>query len=135
MMLLAMLACDVVEESAPTPIALSIDLETPTYTDHIQPLLAMYCVDCHKHDGVMHAGVELDTYASARSVRVRNACTSLTPNLILEFSPYLIPQDGHSDLNACEPWEPYSMPPGVMPRLTAEQQRMLAIWVANGAPE
>ena len=117
------------------PAALPVELTAPTYTEHIAPLLAVYCVDCHEHNAIMYAGVELDTYASARSTRVRSACTALTPSLISEFSAHLIPQDGHSDLSACAPWEPHSMPPGAMTRLTPDQQRMLAIWVANGAPE
>ena len=136
MLLLTILwGCDAPAEAPLQPHGLAIELENPTYTEHIKPLLAVYCVDCHEHDGVMHAGVELDTYESARSVRVRNACTSLTPTLILEFAPYLIPQDGHSDEPACAPWDPYSMPPGTMVRLTSSQQRMLAVWVANGGPE
>jgi hypothetical protein len=116
------------------PATLPVDT-TPTYTDDIAPLLAAYCVDCHAHDAVMYAGVELDSYAAARSVRVKNTCTAISPDLIDEFADWLIPQDGHSGEPACAPWESYSMPPGAMTRLTPDQQRMLAVWVALGAPE
>lgn len=138
MIILALIACDAeVLDTGPAlqPATLPVNTVAPTYTEHIAPLLETYCVDCHAHDGVMYAGVELDTYASARSVRVRNTCTALTPALVDEFSAHLIPQDGHSDESACAPWETFSMPPGAMTRLTPDQQRMLATWVANGAPE
>lgn len=117
------------------PTALPVNTTSPTYTADIAPLLNVFCVDCHAHNAVMYAGVELDSYASARSVRVRNTCTALSPDLISEFSTHLIPQDGHSSEAACAPWEAHSMPPGAMTRLSPEQQRMLAVWVANGAPE
>lgn len=141
MVLLALFACDSgtvgTLDTGPTlqPASLPVDTTAPTYTEDIAPLLATYCVDCHAHNAVMYAGVELDSYASARSVRVRNACTSIAPELIDEFSAHLIPQDGHSSESACAPWETLSMPPGAMTRLTPDQQRMLAVWVANGAPE
>ena len=140
LILTALLACDAGAPAEDTgaarqPATLPLDTVAPTYTEHIQPLLEVYCVDCHAHNAVMYAGVELDSYAAARSVRVRNTCTSLTPDLINEFSAHLIPQDGHSNEAACAPWDAFSMPPGAMTRLTPDQQRMLAVWVANGAPE
>jgi hypothetical protein len=138
MLIFTVIACDAeVINTDPTrqPTTLPVDIAAPTYSEHIAPLLETYCVDCHAHNGVMYAGVELDTYAAARSVRVRNTCTAISPQLVDEFGDWLIPQDGHSGLSACAPWEAFSMPPGAMGRLTPDQQRMLAIWVANGAPE
>lgn len=134
--LVAIVGCD---DGAATAAAdhatAAIELEAPTYSEHIRPLLATFCADCHTHDAVMHAGVELDTYAAARSARVRNACTAISPELVEEFSDVLLPRAGHSDQDACETWAPLSMPPGAMMRLSPDQQRMLAVWVANGAPE
>ena len=131
-----LLACDGTSGEQGLPAnAVAVELEAPTYAEHIRPLFEQHCVSCHAHGAVMHAGVELDTYASARSVRVRNACTAISAELISEFGEHLIPQAGLAEQEACAPWEPLSMPPGATMRLSPDQQRMLAVWVANGAPE
>ena len=108
---------------------------TPTYTEDIQPILETWCVDCHSHDGVMYAGVELDTYASARSTRARSTCTAITPELIDRFGAYLLPLAGSDGQSPCAPWEPHSMPPGAMARLSVDEQILLARWVETGALE
>ena len=109
-------------------------VEAPTYERDIKPLLARYCVDCHQSGGVMYAGVELDTYASARSVRVKNTCTAISPALVDIYGDWLLPQAGHGSEVPCGPWEVHSMPPGAGSHLSRGEQHTLARWVAQGAP-
>jgi len=108
----------------------------PSYKAHIKAILRSRCVVCHDSKGVRSGGVELDQYASAFSNRVRNACVSITDELVARFSDVLLPHptDPPTALTPCKNWDTFSMPSGASSRLTASEQVLLVRWVETGAP-
>jgi hypothetical protein len=96
-------------------------------------MLDEFCVRCHTSMGRMDAGVELDRYESARSARVKNACVSVSTDVIDNFAKSLLPAAGHGSPVPCEPWKALSMPPGATPLFSLEQQILMARWVETGA--
>ncbi len=122
-MVLALLAC--LPPSDPST--------SPSYAADIAPLLEEFCTRCHTSRGRRDAGVELDRYASARSTRVKNACVSVSTEVIDLYGGDLLPEAGYGSPIPCEPWEALSMPPGATPRLSREQQELMANWIATGA--
>ena len=109
---------------------------TPTYRENIEPLLFDYCVNCHSSQGIRNGGVELDTYQSAYSGQVRNACVSVRKELADRFTNSLMPypRDPPVAQSPCGNWEPFSMPKGALPPLTSSEQVLLLRWVETGAP-
>lgn len=106
--------------------------ETPTYTEHVRPILEEHCVRCHRAER-RDGDVELDRYASARSTRVRSACTSIRPELVEAFGEHLLP--GSGDPVPCRDWVVGSMPPGAVEHLDLWQQDVFVRWIVVGAPE
>jgi len=107
----------------------------PTYDADVAPILERYCVSCHTADGLMAGGVELNTYQSAFSARVKNVCTAITPAVVDRFGSSLrSPRHEVSDL-PCADWDTYSMPKGAKLKLTLYEQLVLARWVETGASE
>ncbi len=111
-------------------------LASPTYEGSIQFILRDRCVACHDSHGKIAGGVELDTYASAYSNRVRNACVSITPALVDRFAEVLMPHPTNppTEQVVCNDWEPLTMPNGAEPLLTPAEQVLLVRWVEIGAP-
>jgi hypothetical protein len=119
----------------------------PSYAQHIEPMFAEYCTECHSSDGARLGGVELDSFETAYARRVQNACVSLTQPVIDRFARELVPlrvrlSAGTASAAACKDegeggdrrsWPPYSMPKGARSGLTLEEQVILGRWVESGA--
>lgn len=106
----------------------------PSYSAHIVPILAEHCARCHDGTDLLHqGGIGLNTYRRVRGARVRITCTAVSPTLVAEFADLLLPLGGSGSTTPCDSWSVYSMPPGAAPRLTLQEQYILAQWVATGA--
>ncbi len=108
---------------------------SPTYAEHVAPILAVACVRCHEHRAVMDGGVELDTYAGAYGSRVKSTCTAIGQDVVDAYADVLLPGDGAGDPTPCGDWEIYSMPPGASLHLTLAEQLTLARWVEQGGAQ
>ncbi len=109
---------------------------TPSYDRDIKPIFNRHCVEYHDGDGVRDGGVELDRYESAFAGRIKNVCVSITSERIEQFRAALLPQPKDPPVPEvpCNGWEPYSMPVGAKPKLTAHEQLILIRWVEIGGP-
>lgn len=117
-------------------VATEILQATPTYDRDVRPILERHCVACHDSRGERAGGVELDRFESAHSNRVRNACVSLTKEIIEAHGQFLrpYPKDPPRQTGVCGDWEPYSMPTGARTRMSTVEQLLLVRWVETGAP-
>ncbi|MCB9679085.1 MAG: hypothetical protein H6737_28545 [Alphaproteobacteria bacterium] len=106
--------------------------DAPTYAE-VSPVLERHCTRCHTSEGRRDGGVELDRYASARSTRVRAACTAVEADVAERYG--LHSENADPGAAPCEGWRPASMPPGAIEHLTPAEQELLARWVvAEGPP-
>lgn len=108
--------------------------EVVTYDADIAPLYAEACVRCHELDVWEAGAVALDDYHTARSTRVRAACTASHPDLIAEY-PEVFTSDAAPEPVPCHAWTPYTMPPDGAFRLSSYEQRLLVRWIQLDAPE
>lgn len=132
--LLAALSCGCADSVLDQADPASFEAE-PTWSEDIAPLLERSCVSCHDGRGAFEGGVELATYAAARSTRVPATCTAISQDVADHFADVLVlPTDSGGDAS-CSGWEPLSMPPGTATRLSPTEQVLLARWVELGAPE
>ncbi len=108
--------------------------ETVTYTEHVQPILERHCVRCHAEGGPLYAGVGVEQYRNARSTRIRSVCTALDQGTVDAYGDVLR-SEATPEAGPCADWVVGSMPPGAKFRLTQDERELLALWVAQGAPE
>ncbi len=107
----------------------------PTYTQDVAPIVEEHCLRCHVTGGPRRGGVVVDSYEVLSARAVINTCVSVNPDVVDAHADSLLPLAGSQDLAPCESWDVFSMPPGAMPRLTEDEQWILARWTAIGAPE
>lgn len=104
-------------EAGPLEGGAAVDVERPTYTEHVRPMLTRACVGCHSAGQI--APFVLDSYAAAapraaliaREVRARR------------MPPYLVDNSG-----ACGTFRD-------VPRMSEAEMALLERWAAQGAPE
>lgn len=105
----------------------------PSYEQHVAPILEQRCVRCHTDATEDNGGVALERYASARSTRIRSACTALDPATVERYASDLRSERALVGEAACARWIVASMPPGAMDHLSLYEQEVFALWVATGA--
>ncbi|MCB9671677.1 MAG: hypothetical protein H6734_19505 [Alphaproteobacteria bacterium] len=101
----------------------------PSFEVDVAPILERHCTRCHTSLGRLDGGVELDTYAGARSTRVSSVCTSLDGAVLVGVEADLRP----GDPTVCGAFATASMPPGAVEHLTVRDQEVLARWATTGA--
>lgn len=109
------------------------DAPLPSWTADVEPLLDRHCARCHGAGHTIRAGVDVTGFDAASAAAVKNTCVSIAPELIAEGGDALLPLGGDGDA-PCSSWEPLSMPPGAVPRLSPWEQRILLDWVLAGTP-
>jgi hypothetical protein len=109
--------------------------ETPTYTEHIRPIVEYYCVACH------YPGNKLRLLQKEEGPSVQQ--DALTEE---EDSSFILNSGEEPDLSTYEAvveafeevaeeiFEAQSMPPGASRRLTPREETILARWAAKGFP-
>ncbi len=81
----------------------------PTYSQHVAPLMDLYCTACHAEDA--QPG-EIEGYGYETCDKVRSGWEDLVETSFIEKT----------------------MPPGGAPRITSAHQLLLERWFDNGAP-
>lgn len=107
--------------------------DDPSYALDVEPLLQEHCVRCHEDDGRLDGGVGLSSYASARSTRIRSACTSLDPRRIEAAGDVLRSEGDPAGTAPCSRWEAASMPPGALLPWSGSEQDLFLRWIETGA--
>lgn len=108
---------------------------TPRYEPDIQAILRDHCTSCHASYGPLLGGVELDSYESASSNRVRAVCTTIPAEFVQAYARVLAPAPRFGEARPpCDGFALDSMPPAAQPRLTRAEQIALLRWLETGAP-
>ncbi len=89
--------------------------DTPTYSEHIAPILDTHCVSCHRPDGIAPFSLNNFRDAEANAVRIAEAVTSAS----------------------MPPWKPapFYGPFAGEPEITVAEADNLVAWATNGAPQ
>jgi uncharacterized membrane protein len=107
--------------------------ETPTYTEHIRPIMEYYCVACH-YPGANPRSLQEEFVQRGVLTEEEGRRFILSSGEDPDLSTYEAIVEAFEEV-AEEIFESQSMPPGASRRLTPREETILARWAAKGFPQ